>query len=76
MQNGLLTNEATNDIFETQPTINQQVTTYKESNKEINKENHSYKKNGIRSKALYGIQEDQAWTAEEKLAALREGWKQ
>ena len=29
----------------------------------------------IRDKAAYGIPEDQAWTAEEKLAAIREGWK-
>lgn len=74
MQNGLSTNESTNDIFETQPTSNQQVTTSKESNKEIIN-NHSYKKNGMRPKSFYGIPEDQAWTAEEKLAAIREGWK-
>lgn len=29
----------------------------------------------IRDKSFYGIQEDQAWTAEEKLAAIRERWK-
>lgn len=42
-------------------------------NKELN--NHSYKENGTRPKSFYGIPEDQAWTAEEKLAAIREGWK-
>ena len=29
----------------------------------------------IRDKSFYGIPEDQAWTVEEKMAALRERWK-
>lgn len=39
---GKVTNESTNEIFEIQPTSNQQVTTSKESKKVINKESLSY----------------------------------
>ena len=51
----------------------QRVNTIKEY-KNINNTNN-YKENGIRPKSFYGIQEDQTWTAEEKLAAIRKGWK-
>ena len=40
IENGLPTNEATNEIFENQPTSNQRVTTPKESKKVRNKRNN------------------------------------
>lgn len=41
INDGLSTNESTNDAFQNQPTTNQQLTTSKESKKVINKKNHS-----------------------------------
>lgn len=43
IENGVSTNGTTNDVFQNQPTINQQSTTSKERKKEINKRNNSYK---------------------------------
>ena len=45
INDGLSTNKATNSVHQNQPTINQQVTTSKESKKVINKELLSYPDN-------------------------------
>ena len=56
INDGLSTNESTNDSFQNQPTTNQQLTTSKESKKVINKKNHSYRQDMTR-------EEKDAWLA-------------
>ena len=61
-------------VTKKQHEANKQVTTTNTLN-ELNTLNTFNEMNGMRSKSFYGIQEDQAWTAEEKMAAIRERWK-
>ena len=56
INDGLSTNESTNDSFQKQPTTNQQLTTSKKSKKVINKKNHSYRQDMTR-------EEKDAWLA-------------
>ena len=58
INDGLPTNESTNDMFPNQPTINQQVTTSKESKKVINKKNHSSRWDGKRTQDMTREEKD------------------